>query len=191
MIILLKNIATVQIGYSFRTGLNTCPEGSIAVIQMKDITEENQIDRRNLRYVYLKEVQEVHLLKKDDLIFRTRGQRFNAAILNEDIGLAVASAPLVRIRITAQNVLPKYIQWFLDQKIAQAHFSSRIEGTALKMLNINSLENLELEIPSLNKQRMIIEMAQLMKEEQNLLKLIAQKKKKYFMDLLLQVAKGE
>jgi len=47
----LKNIASVLMGYSFRTRLDVKESGAVAVIQMKDLTDDNRVDCSNLARV--------------------------------------------------------------------------------------------------------------------------------------------
>jgi len=53
MQIQLKEIALVQMGYSFRMRLEPIKKGNIAVIQMKDLTAENRVDISNLTRIHI------------------------------------------------------------------------------------------------------------------------------------------
>lgn len=187
----LKEIASIQMGYSFRTRLESIGTGTIAVIQMKDLTVQNRVDCSGLLRIDIEKLGEQHLVKQGDIIFRSRGQVTTSAILIDDPGKAVVAAPLIRIRVTDDSVLPEYLNWFINQIPAQAFFASCAVGTSQKMISKQALENLEVFIPPLARQRTIIELATLAEEEQSLITKIADKRRQYIALTLIKIAKGE
>ncbi len=187
----LGNIATVQAGYSFRTRLESLDIGAVAVIQMKDLTSANCVDCNELARVDMEMLKEHHLVRPGDLIFRSRGLIHNSALLVDDPGHAVLAAPLLRIRVRSSKVLPKYLNWYISQQPAQAYLTSCAAGTALKMISKQSLENLEVDIPSVAQQRLIVELAALAEEEQRIMKKLAEKRTQYISKTLLQLTQGD
>jgi len=187
----LENIATVQAGYSFRSRLESLDTGAVAVIQMKDLTSANRVDCTELARVDMELSKEHHLVRPGDLIFRSRGLTSNSALLVDDPGAAVLAAPLLRIRIKNRKVLPEYLNWYISQQPAQAYLTSCAAGTALKMISKQSLENMELFVPSLDRQRLIVELAVLEEEEQHIMTKLAEKRIQYISKTLLQLTQGD
>ncbi|MTI85543.1 MAG: restriction endonuclease subunit S [Firmicutes bacterium] len=187
----LKEITSIQVGYSFRTRLESINTGTIAVIQMKDLTAQNYVDCSGLMRIDMEKIKEQHLAKPGDVIFRSRGQITTSAILLDDPGKAVVAAPLIWIRVTDDSVLPEYLNWYISQMPAQAFLSSNAVGTTQKMISKHVLEKLEVFIPTLARQRAIIELAALAEKEQHLMKKIADKRRQYVTLTLLEHAKGE
>ncbi|CAH2029875.1 hypothetical protein [Trichlorobacter ammonificans] len=187
----LKNITSIQAGYSFRSRLESTENGSLAVIQMKDLTSANLVCCDELARVNIETPKAHHLVRPGDLIFRSRGLTSNSALLTTDPGDAVLAAPLLRIRITSKQVLPEYLNWYISQPPAQSYLASCAEGTALKMISKQSLQNLEVFVPSIARQRLVVEMALLAVEEQRILKTLAEKRNHYISSTLLQLAQGE
>ena len=187
----LENIATVQAGYSFRSRLELQDAGTVAVIQMKDLTSANRVDCSELARVDMEVPKEHHLVRPGDLIFRSRGLTSNSALLADDPGDAVLAAPLLRIRITNKKILPEYLNWYISQQPAQAYLTSCAAGTALKMISKQSLENMELFVPPLNRQRLIVELAAMEEEEQRIMKTLAEKRSQLISKTLLQIAQGD
>jgi len=188
----VKNIATVQVGYSFRSRLEVSKGGGVAVIQMKDLLDDNTVGCDQLIKIDMDSVKDHHLACKGDLVFRSRGLVSNAAILLEDPGKAVVAAPLLRIRITKPEIiLSEYLNWYISQREAQVFLTSRAIGTAQKMISKEVLEGLEVLLPSLDKQKSIVELALLSVREQTLSSVLAQKRRQYMSRLLMQLAKGE
>ncbi|MBV1768612.1 MAG: restriction endonuclease subunit S [Candidatus Desulforudis sp.] len=187
----LRELARVQMGYSFRTRLELMEPGEIAVLQMRDLTDENRVDCSGLLRIEMEKLKEHHLVKPGDLVFRSRGQVSTSAILTEDPGKAVVAAPLLRIRVNSQSVLPEYLHWFINQPTAQAFLASRAKGTAQKMISKQALESLEVCVPPLDRQRTIVELAVLVEEEQNLMNRLAGKRRQYVSTIMMQLVEGE
>ncbi len=188
----LKNLTSVQTGYSFRSRLEVIGSGETAVIQMKDLLDENTVDCSNLVKIDMENVKDHHLAKKGDLVFRSRGLVNTSAILLDDPGKAVVAAPLLRIRITRRDIIiPEYLNWYISQRDAQAFFNSRAKGTVQKMISKQAIEELEVSLPGLEKQKSILELATLSTREQILLKKIATKREQYISTILMQLATTE
>ncbi|RLB64259.1 MAG: restriction endonuclease subunit S [Deltaproteobacteria bacterium] len=185
-------LATVQMGYSFRTRLEASYDGDVAVIQMKDLLEDNTVGCDKLVRINMEAVKEHHLAQKGDLVFRSRGLVTTAAVLLGDPGKAVVAAPLLRIRITRpDNVLSEYLNWYISQRDAQVFLTSRAKGTVQKMISKQAIEELEVALPSLEKQRKIVELATLSAREQTLLHALADKREQYIGSILMDISKGE
>jgi len=188
----VKDFVSVQVGYSFRSRIEASMEGNVGVVQMKDLLDDDTVSCDDLVHVVMEDVKEHHLLKKGDLLFRSRGLLSTAAILLEDPGKAVSSAPLLRIRVTKpQKLLPEYLCWFIKQRDAQAFLASRARGSMLKIIGKQAIEELEISLPSLEMQKNIAELALLSHHEQVLLSKLADKRERYIAGLLRQFAKGE
>lgn len=187
----LEKIATVQTGYSFRSRLESLASGAVAVIQMKDLTSANHVCCDELVRVDMEMPKEHHLVRPGDLVFRSRGLTSNSALLMDDPGAAVLAAPLLRIRVTNAALLPEYLNWTISQLPAQSYLASCAEGTALKMISKQSLENLEIFIPSLVRQQFVVEMAALAAKEERILKTLTEKRQQYISATLVQLAQGE
>jgi restriction endonuclease S subunit len=188
----INHIATVQMGYSFRSRLETSEDGRIAVIQMKDLQDDNTVSCDDLINIELDDVKEHHLAQKDDLVFRSRGLLTTSAILLEDPGKAVVAAPLLRIRVTMPDIVfPEYLNWYISQRDAQIFLTSRAKGSVQKMISKQAIEDMEVDLPSLEKQQSIVELASLSAREQSLLHTLANKRKQYIEAVLTQIAKEE
>jgi len=187
----LNQLATVQMGYSFRSRLETTEHGRVAVIQMKDLLDDNTVSCDDLVRIDMESVKEHHLAQEGDLVFRSRGHVNTAAVLLEDPGKAVVAAPLLRIRVTNPDmVLPEYLSWFISQRDAQIFLTSRAKGTVQKMISKHAVEELEVILPSLAKQRSIVELASLSTREQFLFEALAIKREQYISAVLMKIAKG-
>ena len=185
----IKEIASVQMGYSFRSPLGPSQESGIAVIQMRDLKDDNTVNCHNLVKINMEDVNERHLVRRGDLIFRSRGQLTTAAVLLDDPGIAIVAAPLLRIRVNnSDTVLPEYLNWYINQRDAQIFLTSRM---TLKMISKEAIEDMEVAIPSLEKQKNLVEMTLLSSRERSLLQQLAEKRERYTAAILMRIATGE
>jgi len=187
----IKKLATVQMGYSFRSRLEASEGGGVAVIQMKDLLDDNTVGCDDLVRINMEAMKDHHLAQRGDLVFRSRGHVTTAAVLLEDPGKAVVAAPLLRIRVTKPDkVLPEYLNWYISQRDAQIFLTSRAKGTVQKMISKQAIKDLEVALPSLKKQKNIVELATLSAREQTLLHTLADKREQYVSTVLMQFVKG-
>jgi len=192
MKIKIKHIAKVQMGYSFRERLDIETKGNFSVIQMKDLDKDNTVSCDNIVKIQMAQakLKKHHLVQKGDLIFRSRGLVSTSAILLKNLGLAVVAAPLLRIRINKQHqILPEYLNWYINQNNAQQFFTKRSKGTVHKMISKKTVEDLEINVPDIQRQRNIIELAQLSYVETELMNQIIQKRHQYISTLLMDMTK--
>lgn len=188
MKIKLKNLASVQMGHSFRTRLEPDPDGNISVIQMKDLTEDNQLNDQELVQIHMQDLKEHHRVKTNDLAFRSRGQINTAALIEQALSDAVIAAPLLRIRVESKSVMPAYLCWFINQPPSQAALHSKATGSAVRMIGKPVIEDLEVVVPSLDVQQKIIEIYQLSINEQKLMDALTKKKQTLTEAVLMNLA---
>ncbi|WP_407354726.1 restriction endonuclease subunit S [Methanolobus sp. WCC5] len=189
---IIKDIATVQTGYSFRSRLEASENGNVAVIQMKDLLDDNRVDCSRLIEIDMHTLKEQHFARIGDLVFRSRGQANTSAIILQNPGKAIIAAPLLRIRIkNPENVLPEYLNWYISQADAQRYLTSVQAGTSVNMIRSTQLEQMPVHLPSLKMQKSIVELAALSAREQMILSALAEKRERYISTLLVQLAKED
>jgi len=188
----IKHISTVQMGYSFRSRLEIEQEGNISVVQMKDLLKDNTVSCENIVKVEMDQskLQKHHLIKKGDLVFRSRGQITTSAILLKDLGKAVVASPLLKIRIiNPELVLPEYLNWYINQEDAQRFLTKRSKGTVHKMISKKAIEDLAVYVPDIQMQQHIIELARLSHLETILMDKISKKRSQYISKVLMDLTK--
>jgi hypothetical protein len=191
MEIILKNLAMVQSGHPFSKRIEESENGDVAVIQMKDLPNTFQLMSAAPVLINVNEIKERYLLKTDDIIFRSRGQTNTAVILKADFGLVVAAAPLITIRVTSESLLPDYLCWWINQQPAQTHFDRHARGTYGRMISRDALKDLKINVPPLNIQKQIVELALLGEREQDLLTRLAAAEEKKLSSILMRTATEE
>lgn len=184
----LKKLASVQMGHSFRSKLEPDPNGNISVIQMKDLTEDSRLNTQELVQIDMQGLKEHHRVKIDDLAFRSRGQTNTAALIQQELKDTLIAAPLLRIRVKSDAIMPAYLCWFINQPSSQATLQSTATGTAVRMIGKPAIEDLEVVVPSLEVQQKIIEVYKLSINEQKLMSVLAKKKEVLTDAILMNLA---
>ena len=185
----LGKIAEIATGYAFRSRLHARPDGNLLVVQMKDLTDDNRVDPSSLSRIEHATVKPHQLVRPGDLLFRSRGQTHTTALVTQDLGTAIVSAPLMRIR-PRKAVLPAYLAWFINLPTTQARLARRAEGTSSRMIRKQTLAELEVTVPPLECQQAIVELADLAAEEQRIMARLADKRKQHMDSVLLKFASG-
>lgn len=78
----LRDVCSVQIGYTARSRLEPAPEG-VPVIQLRDLTQGGAADPDQLARVHLAEPSERYAVSAGDVLFRSRGDLNLAVALDE------------------------------------------------------------------------------------------------------------
>jgi restriction endonuclease S subunit len=165
----IKRIAEVISGVF----LKPSPSGGIAYLQAKDVlmsSPENTASRID----YTPKL-DGYMLKKGDLLFAGKGSTYLCEVFNLDVP-AVPSTTLYIIRLRSDIVSPQYLRWYLNHpKVVAKILASRV-GSGTPMIHKPTLENLEIIIPDKDTQQRIVELSELQKKEESLLKAIAEKR---------------
>lgn len=188
MIPTLADIAEVRMGYSFRSRLEADAQGDVAVIQMKDIDDANLLHPEGLVRVQMPDLKDRHLVQAGDLLFRSRGVTNSAALVGGGLGRAVLAAPMLLIRPQTNVVEPAYLQWFINHPSTQATLAGQAAGTAVKMIGKGVLDHLKVVLPPVEKQRRIVEVAQLASREAALLEELRERRKALLEGILMRSA---
>jgi hypothetical protein len=163
----LSEVATVQMGYSFRSGLDVDSSGDVSVIQTKDLRDDLIVDLASLARVTMR-ASDSQLAHSGDIVLRSRGDSATSAIIRDEPDRAVVAAPLLRIRVTDPRVSAEYLNWFINQLAAQAYFSKNAAGSNVKMTSKRVVQDLEVSIPPPDRQAAVVELAELAMEEKRL-----------------------
>ena len=167
----LKDIATIQTGVYIKPS----PNSDTLYLQLSDFDKDGNFIDRIVSYVSIPEKNNKHLLSSKDLLFAAKGSKNICVITPETNKTCVASPSFIVIRIKdKEKILP---EWYLNSLFIQKLLQNNALGSAIKSITKNVLEDLEIPIPSVERQKAYIALDQLQKQEQNIYKTIAEKRK--------------
>jgi restriction endonuclease S subunit len=161
---LLKDIASIQ------TGLFAKPSGSgeVVYLQAKHFDENGRLLSTLSPDLEYREVSGKHLLRAGDVLFAAKGTKNFATVYENHNPPAVASTSFFVIRAFQNTVLPDFLSWYLNNAAIQAIIKAQAKGTAIPSISKNTLENLEIPIPSIPIQQSILQIAKLRNKEKAL-----------------------
>ncbi|WP_222612697.1 restriction endonuclease subunit S domain-containing protein [Undibacterium rugosum] len=112
-------------------------------------------------------------LQVGDILVAARGSRNYAALIDSTLTItgknAVAAPQFFIVRITAANLLPEYLCWFLNQPPSQRYFELNAEGTLTKAIKRNALDDIPIAVPDLARQQAIVGLANTLQQELRLI----------------------
>ncbi len=186
----LRDISEVQSGYTARTALKPAAKGGVQAIQLRDLQGEEDFDLASAPYYPLEPSYERNLVRGGDVLFRSRGQRNTAVVMDPSSkAAAVAILPLIVLRPNRELVDPRYLAWFINQPTTQRYFNTCAHGTSLRMIPKACLDDLEVELPELSTQRLIVEIDGLARREHALANRLADKRLELMSFALLSQAR--
>ncbi len=173
--VLLRDIASLSVGYPFR---NTCVPGESGTLAcfLRDVDSDGSLNVGSLRRVEDAKPNSSHLVVAGDIVFRSRGGSFVSAIvptLNEDL---LVVAPMIRIRVNRERVLPEYLVWYMNGANGTAFFKEFAKGSAMPLISKTVLEQMPIKLPSLQAQQNIVELVELGRREHEIMAEIVKQK---------------
>lgn len=159
----LNKISEIQFGVHSRT----VEKGNIPYLQISNL-EDGRINSSTL--VYAENQNSLgNLLKNNDLLIAAKGDKTKAALVPEELTNAVASSSLFIIRVKNKQVLPEYLQWYLNLPRTQWALKKESTGSNIVSLSIKNLRKLEVEIPDFSTQKKVAELKKLQEREADIL----------------------
>ncbi len=181
----LKHITSIQ------TGVFAKPiqKGEIVYLQAKHFDENGEL--AEILYPDLEADSKIqkHLLKKGDVLFAAKGTRnFAAWYENEEVP-AVASTSFFVIRLHDRNILPGYLTWFLNHPSTQSLLKGQARGSSIASISKAVLSELEIPVPNVQKQELILKIFKLRNKEKNLKQQIENLREREIQHLLINAIK--
>lgn len=180
----LKDIAGIFSGVYLKPN----PEGDIYYIQAKNFNKgEFHSAEPDLKFnIGIHQ----YLLRPGDVLLAIKGNNNFAFHYDGTPGKAIASSTFIVIRIWDQdNLLPEFFSWYLNHPQTQLFFKDQSRGTDILSITIRLVKEIDVFIPSVAKQKIILELDKLRKKEKELRQKIERLRDDGVQQQLLQVIK--
>ena len=150
-------------------------------IKLKDVTKEGIILFDQLTEFEAQNVNERFFLKKNDIIFKAKCAENSAALIEEDLADTVATSHFLVLTVNNVNqVDPAYLAMYLNSDFAQSYFKINAQGVTVPMIRLSTLEELDVKLPTIEKQREVAKAYQLLKDEKVVMEQLIQNREKQF-----------
>ncbi|WP_156900654.1 hypothetical protein [Maridesulfovibrio bastinii] len=131
------------------------PDGDISVVQLKNVDPVAGVNMAKLPKIVSTGRRQPTFLKQGDILFVNRGMRFFGAYVDKPLDRVVAAPHFFIIQADQDRILPEYLNWFLNSRRAQRYYSQCAAGTALPHITRKTLDDLPVDVPSLDRQALI------------------------------------
>ena len=168
----LHNIAVIQTGVFAKV----VPNPNALYLQQSDFDGNGEL--RNTAQPTIITGNPRHLLTAGDLLLASKGNNNICVIVPEIEQKCVASPSFLVIRLRDKSaILPEFVAWYLNLPTVQNTLATQARGTSIMSISKATLGELEIPIPSIERQKKYIELSKLQKREQELYKAIAERRK--------------
>lgn len=165
----LRDVAKAMAGHPIRDAIRSVPGGDIAVVQIKNVDAHAGVEWPAVTRTVLSTRRDPDWLRPGDILFSARGQRNIAVCLDHPPTRAVCSPHFFLIRVNDANVaLPDFLAWQMNLPQAQRYFSQSATGSYITSIRRQVLEALPILIPSLDRQRLLVQLAKAAQREKQL-----------------------
>ena len=155
-----------------------------SLLNLRAIRPEGDIDINQLDvYDAVEALKPEYLTRRGDVIVRLTAP-YTAILIDESTSGLVISSNFVVIRMEHQQLLPEYLYWLLNTQRVKQQFYENTTSNMLGAIKAKVRADFELELLPVEEQRKIARLHLLAKRESQLLRQLAEEKKKYYTGLL-------
>lgn len=184
----LSHIATLSTGIYAQSDILA----DTLYLQTNHFSETGAFDTSVKPHIKITNKYEKHLLQNDDILFAAKGFKNFAIVYHSSIGQAVASSSFIIIRILGQfreQILPDYLAWYINNSKAISVFHKEKASSTVPSISITQLSELEIDIPTIPTQELIIDFQKLRINEKETIKRLEFLKDQLTQELLLKATK--
>lgn len=184
----LDDIAGISTGV-FKKG---SPSGTVFYLQAKHFDDYGRFHPDGVvsPEISMDDRLERHLLQEGDILLISKGDSNRACLYQTEVGPAVASSTFFVIRLRSNEVLPEYLQWYLNTSFLQSTLFALSRGTRILSLSKKALAKVEVSIPSIRQQEQILKAQALWEKERALTFELVELKGALYQNLLFNLTKS-
>lgn len=185
----LRDICSVQIGYTARRRIKRASHHGVLTIQLRDVPPGGNVDPAHLTRLQIGAAPERYLVRAGDVLFRSRSESNTACVLDDSFReSALAMLPLFILRPNRDLALAEFVAWAINQPRAQRHFDRFARGTNMRMIPRAVLTDLEVPLPGLDVQRRVVALDTLARRERTLSIRAAEERRRLYTRILEDLA---
>ena len=166
----LKDLADIRQGHPFRGAIAEIRGGSVAVVQMKDVSRSGIKSCDQLIRTEIQGRKEPDWLRDGDILFTARGASNYAALVMGVSARTVCSPHLYVVRPKKhEQLLSEFLAWQLNQGPVQRYLTQAAEGSSQLSIRKPVLAAVPITIPPMAEQQAIAALVKLAATEQHVL----------------------
>lgn len=186
----LINIATVKTGLVLSRKQAKAADNAYQYRQLnlKSIDDKGDININETVLFYAsEELSANYLTQTGDIVIKT-AEPYTATYITDKYAGLVIPSHFVVVRVNESMALPQYISWYLNKDGIKKSFSMSCTGT-LKQIKATTIAETEIKLPSLEKQKLVVELDNISRKEIDLFEKLLEQKKSYHKALINKINK--
>jgi len=163
----LAEIAEIRAGHAFRSAITPDPMAGCRVIQIRDLDPDKGVLWSGLESCTPPGRKSPMWVREGDLLLQARGRKNFAVCLGQvPYEQVVCTQHFFIVRVHDQRFTPAFIEWQLNQEVAQRHFDMNTEDTNTRHITLATLGTTPVMLADQATQKMIHQLVTLAREEQ-------------------------
>jgi len=172
---LLGELGQLRSGYSYRSARDLEPEddANYQAVQLSALTQDGQIDWSQLERIRFDGNPKQYLLHSGDVLFPLRGSRTLAAVVQDPPNNALAVGHWAVLTPDQEKVDGEYIAWYWNHPdVSKRREHEMSKGSNMQFISNPDCRSFMVELPSLARQQQISRVADLRRQERELVQRI-------------------
>lgn len=166
----LVDLASTRQGHPFRGGLADDPDGSVGVVQMKNVSRQGAVDCTQLLRTDIEGRKSPAWLVDGDVVMVARGAAVYAGVARDVPPRTVCSPHLYVIRVAdPHRLMPEFLAWQFGQAPAQKYFAQSAEGSVQLSLRRSMIDDMPIGVPPPEAQKRIVALMRSVDREREIL----------------------
>lgn len=162
----LSEIAEIRAGHAFRGAITPAEEAESHVIQIRDVDQQRGVDWPRLERCTIAARKEPDWLQAGDIVFQARGRKNFAVCLTEvPFKKVVCTQHFFVIRVHDERFSPVFIEWQLNQSVAQRHFDLSTQDVNTRHITLATLSSIPVVLTEHSVQQELHQLATLTRKE--------------------------
>lgn len=154
------------------------------LLTLRSIDARGYIERSEISAFEATEVLDADYLTRQREIIVRLSAPYTAVLIEKETEGMVVSSNFVIIRTHESKLLPEYLCWLLNTEKVRKNIFANTFSSMIATIKASYFVNLELSLPSVDRQRKIAAVCRLAQREIKLLRQLAEEKERYYGALL-------
>ena len=182
MKIKLNDIAEIKTGLVLnRKKADTSKASKLyySVVSLKSFNENALYDNAFAdEFISNEQIKEDYQVKKGEILLRLREPNF-AVYIDKEYENLIYPSLMVRVKIQDTRFDPHFIAHYLNSNTVKKALSTELSGTTIPMIKVADVNEIQIPLISIDKQKKIVEYLKLAHQESELLQNLINEKQKY------------
>jgi|WetSurMetagenome_2_1015567.scaffolds.fasta_scaffold353634_1 restriction endonuclease S subunit len=180
----LDELASIRSGFTVRRESRAEIGKEYRIVQIRNISEDGHLSFDNSSAVRMPDLSKEQLLIPGEVLMVAKGSKPRAAVYRQDDQPTVATSQFFILR-PRKEIIAEYLACFLNQPATLRKLGESSTGTSISFLPKEALSQLCIPVPTIEIQTKIAKIYELGLKEQQLMTLLAGKRRQC-MELSLQ-----